>query len=70
MEITTIDNRVAYEAKLHALFMKLPAVEFIETTEEHFARRAVGRKFQHKLRVEREVKRRMSLEVRDVTHNS
>lgn len=64
MEIT--DNRDAYEAKLHALHMKLPYNEFKVVTAKYSERCMAGLKFQHNLRVEREVKRRMSLEVRDV----
>lgn len=66
MEITTIDNRDAYRARERKLRHGMTLVEHIDHANNLYHREYEGLKFQHTLRVEREVKRRMSLEVRDV----
>lgn len=61
MEITTIDNREAYKAREEALRHEQPYKLFDAQTVTYTQRVSRGLKFQHNLRVEREVKRRMSL---------
>jgi hypothetical protein len=57
MEI--IDNRLKYRAREKALRFEQPMPRFITSTLEHSQRVVDGLKFQHTLRVEREVKRRI-----------
>lgn len=66
MEITTIDNRDAYKAREARIRYEQPYERYTAQTIAYFKRVTSGLKFQHRLRVEREVKRRIALEVRDV----
>lgn len=56
--ITTVDNRKAYREREKATRMDLPLDEFTVELGRFAARQRNGHKFQHNLRIEREVKRR------------
>lgn len=58
--ITTVDNREAYAKREQALRFEQPFERYTLSTLAFFKRVSNGQIFQHKLRVEREVKRRRS----------
>ena len=61
--IITVDNREAYKKREHALRFQQPFEAFKRDTLSFFERVARGQRFQHELRVTREVKRRRALSV-------
>ena len=63
--ITTVDNREAYKKREQALRHEQPYKVFARDTMSYFERVARGNRFQHELRVTREVKRRRSLRNED-----
>lgn len=63
MQIT--DNREAYAKREQALRFEQPLERYERDTISFFERIVRGLRFQHKLRVEREVKRRRSLKNED-----
>lgn len=56
-----VDNREAYAAREKALRFEQPHQNYRDDTLAFFKRVTAGLQFQHKLRVEREVKRRRAL---------
>lgn len=59
--ITTVDNREAYKKREHALRFEQPFEAYKRDTESLYERVTCGLRFQHELRVTREVKRRRAL---------
>ena len=59
--ITTVDNREAYAKREQAIRHEQPYGRYMRDTESLTERVTLGQRFQHELRVKREVKRRRSL---------
>lgn len=58
--IITVDNREAYKKRESALRFEQPFETFKRDTMGYMKRVTLGQRFQHELRVTREVKRRRS----------